>query len=157
LRKVVRAAAAATLAGSQPGAGGVEAQRQFTDHFNNQYYFYTNLLGVLIQLFLVSRLFKWIGVRRAAFVLPCIALTGYGLIGTASTGGLFGLVRAVKITENSIDYSLNKTVLAALFLPTSREAKYKAKAAIDSFFWRMGDVASAGFVLAGETLHWGVR
>ena len=37
----------------------------------------------------------------------------------------------------------------ALFLPTSREAKYKAKAAIDTFFWRVGDLAQAGVVLLG--------
>jgi AAA family ATP:ADP antiporter len=38
-------------------------------------------------------------------------------------------------------------------LPTSREAKYKAKAAIDSFFWRMGDLVSAGLVFVGSLLH----
>jgi AAA family ATP:ADP antiporter len=39
-----------------------------------------------------------------------------------------------------------------LFLPTSREAKYKAKAAIDTFFVRFGDVLSAGIVLTGTYL-----
>jgi len=33
-----------------------------------------------------------------------------------------------------------------LFLPTSREVKYKAKAAIDTFFVRMGDLLSMGLV-----------
>jgi ATP:ADP antiporter, AAA family len=37
----------------------------------------------------------------------------------------------------------------ALFLPTSREAKYKAKAAIDTFFVRGGDVVSAACVFVG--------
>ena len=157
LRKVVQAAAAATSAGSLSGDAGVKAQRIFIDHFNNQYYFYTNLLGVLIQVLLVSRVFKWIGVRGAIFILPCIALGGYGLIGAASAVGLFNLVRGVKVTENALDYSLNNTARHALFLPTSREAKYKAKAAIDSFFWRMGDLASAGFVLVGGQLAWGIR
>jgi len=35
-----------------------------------------------------------------------------------------------------------------LFLPTSREAKYKAKAAIDTFFTRFGDVMQAVVVFA---------
>jgi len=39
-------------------------------------------------------------------------------------------VRVGKILENSTDYSVQNTVRQALFLPTSREAKYKAKAAI---------------------------
>jgi AAA family ATP:ADP antiporter len=39
-----------------------------------------------------------------------------------------------------------------LWLPTSREAKYKAKQAVDSFFVRTGDVMQAGLVFAGEKL-----
>jgi AAA family ATP:ADP antiporter len=42
----------------------------------------------------------------------------------------------MKAGENANDYSTNNTVRAALFLPTSREVKYKAKAAIDTFFAR---------------------
>ena len=38
----------------------------------------------------------------------------------------------------------------ALFLPTSREAKYKAKDAIDTFSVRMGDVLPAVVVFIGS-------
>jgi len=55
-----------------------------------------------------------------------------------------------KILENSTDYSIQNTLRQALFLPTTREAKYKAKAAIDTFFTRAGDVISAGFVALGQ-------
>jgi hypothetical protein len=47
-----------------------------------------------------------------------------------------------KVLENSTDYSIQNTLRQALFLPTTREAKYKAKAAIDTFFTRAGDVVS---------------
>jgi AAA family ATP:ADP antiporter len=40
-------------------------------------------------------------------------------------------------------------VKQALFLPTSREEKYKAKAAIDTFFVRFGDTASAILIAVG--------
>jgi ATP:ADP antiporter, AAA family len=43
-----------------------------------------------------------------------------------------------------------------LFLPTSRDAKYKAKAAIDTLFVRMGDLGSTGVVFIGALLGWGV-
>ena len=59
---------------------------------------------------------------------------------------------AVKVADNSLDYSLGNTTKQALWLPTSREAKYKAKQAVDSFFVRAGDVLSAGIVFAGERL-----
>jgi ATP:ADP antiporter, AAA family len=43
-------------------------------------------------------------------------------------------------------------VRQALFLPTSREEKYKAKAAIDTFFVRAGDVLSTGLVFLSVQL-----
>ena len=39
-----------------------------------------------------------------------------------------------------------------MFLPTTREEKYKAKQAIDSFFWRAGDLFSALLVLVGVNI-----
>jgi AAA family ATP:ADP antiporter len=49
----------------------------------------------------------------------------------------------------SIDYSLSNTVRNMLFLPCTPEEKYSAKQAIDSFFFRMGDVVSAAMVFGG--------
>ena len=39
-----------------------------------------------------------------------------------------------------------------LFLPCTREEKYSAKQAIDSFFFRMGDVLSAVLVFVGTSV-----
>jgi AAA family ATP:ADP antiporter len=93
-------------------------------------------------------------VRGALFILPLIALGGYTAIALFP---LFGVVRLTKVLENSTDYSLQNTTRHALFLPTSREAKYKAKQAIDSFFVRFGDMLSAAVVFAGTTLAFTVR
>lgn len=125
------------------------AQSRFIGQFYGDYFAWVNLLGLLMQTFLVSRIFRWIGVGRALFILPAISLTGYSFLAFLP---VLGVVRAVKILENSTDYSLNNTVRHALFLPTAREAKYKAKAAIDTFFVRGGDVVSAGCVFIG--VHW---
>ena len=62
-----------------------------------------------------------------------------------------------KIFENATDYSLNNTLRQMLWLPTTREMKYKAKQAVDTFFVRMGDVVSAGGVLLATLLGLGVR
>jgi AAA family ATP:ADP antiporter len=58
-------------------------------------------------------------------------------------------VLSAKVTEKGTDYSLSNTVRNMLFLPCTREEKYSAKQAIDSFFFRMGDVVSAAIVFAG--------
>ena len=121
-------------------------KRTFIGEFYGNFYSWVNLLALLFQLFLVSRIFKYIGVRGALFILPCIALGGYGML---LAFPLLGAVRIAKVLENSTDYSIQNTARHALFLPTSREAKYKAKAAIDTFFWRAGDVLQAGVVFLG--------
>src|SRR3954467_1698301 len=59
-------------------------------------------------------------------------------------------MRWLKSADSAVDYSLGNTTKQALWLPTSREAKYKAKQAVDSFCVRAGDVLQAGVVYAGE-------
>src|SRR5438477_143282 len=62
----------------------------------------------------------------------------------------FDAIRILKIADNAIAYSLGNTTMQALWLPTSRETKYKAKQAVDSFCVRAGDVLQAGIVYTGE-------
>ncbi len=108
-----------------------------------------NLLGLVLQALVVSRIFKYIGVRGALFILPAIAATGYTAIALIPT---FFAVQWTKVFENGTDYSVQNTTKQALFLPTSREAKYKAKQAIDAFFVRFGDMLQAGVVFVGVQL-----
>ena len=54
------------------------------------------------------------------------------------------ITRGLKIFENSTGYSLQNTVQQVLFLPASRNAKYKGKAATDTFFVRVGDLGVLG-------------
>jgi AAA family ATP:ADP antiporter len=124
-------------------ASDVAGRREAIKAFYGDLFFWVNLAGFAIQAFVASRLIGRLGVGALLFALPLIALGGYGLIGVV--GGV-ALVRAVKIAENGTDYSLQNTVRQALFLPVSREAKYKAKAVIDTFFVRFGDLAAAAVV-----------
>jgi ATP:ADP antiporter, AAA family len=108
--------------------------------------FWQNVLSMVIQFFLVSRIFKYLGIGGALFVMPVISLTSYGVFAFAP---VLAFIRLAKIAENATDYSLQNTVRRALFLPTSREAKYKALQAVETFFWRAGDMLSgvATFVI----------
>jgi AAA family ATP:ADP antiporter len=124
-------------------------QKKFVGAFYGQFFSIVNLTGFLLQTFVVSRVFHFIGVRGALFILPSIALGTYSVLFTYP---LLSLVRIGKIAENSVDYSIQNTTRQALFLLTSREAKYKAKAAIDTFFMRAGDVLQAGVVWVGTSL-----
>ncbi len=126
-------------------SGGLDMQQVIHNAFMD-YQGLTNLIALLIQLFLVSRIFRWVGIGGALLFLPGIALFGYGYM---AFGVSLLLVKWVKALENGTDYSLMNTTKAALFLVTPREEKYKAKVAIDTFFVRGGDTAAALTVLVG--------
>jgi ATP:ADP antiporter, AAA family len=129
-------------------AGGVIDEQKVIGGFYGNFFTMVNLVSMLIQALVVSRVLKYFGVRTALLVLPAVALVGYTAMAFLP---FLGLIRTAKIAENSLDYSLQNTARNALYLPTNREAKYKAKQAIDTFFVRFGDVLSAGLVFAGTT------
>ncbi len=130
------------------GEAGSMTEGEFMSAYYGGFYQIVNLAGLLMQLFLVSRVVKYLGVAVSLMILPLISLGAYGLIGLYP---VLGLVRWAKTAENATDYSLNNTVRNMLFLPTTREQKYKAKQVIDSFFWRVGDMGSALLVLVGSS------
>jgi AAA family ATP:ADP antiporter len=150
LGKLVVAQAARTLA---DGTDAGLTQSQLIGIFYGDFFGWVNLVSLFIQLFVVSRVFKRVGVGGALFVLPLVAFVSYGGLVLLP---VLAAVRIGKIFENSMDYSLQNTARHALFLTTSREAKYKAKQAIDGFFWRAGDVLQAIFVFIGVRLAFGV-
>jgi ATP:ADP antiporter, AAA family len=122
------------------------ARSAYIGAYYANYYAWTNLGSFLIQAFLVSRIFKYLGVRKSLFVLPVLSLATFTSILLLP---VLSVVRDLKIVENGTNYSLQNTIRNALLLPTSREAKYKAKAAIETFCVRLGDVSQAGIIFAG--------
>ena len=135
---------ASRLAAEQAGFN----KEAFIGGFYGTFFFWVNIATICIQAFLVSRIVKYLGMAGALFALPIVALGTYGLV---AAGAGFALLRAVKMAENSTDYSVMNTAKQMLWLPTTREEKYKAKQAIDTFFVRAGDVLSAGLVFAGTS------
>jgi AAA family ATP:ADP antiporter len=113
------------------------AQDDYVSRFYSDYYGLINLISAVLQGLVVARLLVVLGVRRALFIMPLIVLGGWAALLLVTN---ISMLRIEKTAENSLDYSLQNTLRQALFLPTSPDAKYKAKAAIDTFFFRMGDV-----------------
>jgi AAA family ATP:ADP antiporter len=138
----------ATAAVASGAAGGL-SKEQIIGDFYSKYFTMVNVLGLVLQLFVVSRIVKYLGITWAVMILPMISLGAYNVL------VFFPILNAVltaKVLENSTDYSLNNTVRNMLFLPCTYEQKFSAKQAIDSFFVRMGDVLSALLVFVGTTM-----
>ena len=104
------------------------------------FYFYVNLVGVLVQMFLVSRLVAWLKLPRVFLFMPVLALCNAAIVAFIP---IVSLVKAGKTAENATDYSLNNTLRQMLWLVTSPQMKYKAKQVVDTFCVRIGDVCSA--------------
>jgi ATP:ADP antiporter, AAA family len=146
LSAIVKQAAEAQIAA---GSLAPADQGRFIGAFFADYFQLVNIIGLVLQLFFVSRLVKWLGVSFALCLLPLVALGSYG---AAMLLPSLAIVRWAKTAENAVDYSLMNTVRQMLFLPTTREEKYKAKQVIDSLVVRAGDVLAAGTVYVGTTV-----
>ena len=130
-------------------ASGVAAEADVYGRFYSGYQGTVNLVGMLLQLFVVSRVIKYLNVPAALLILPIVSLAAYSLVAFVP---LLLAVRWAKTAENASDYSLNNTVRQALFLPTTREEKYKAKQVVDSFSQRAGDVLASLTYLGGTVV-----
>ncbi len=133
----------------------VHDQQVMAGAFFASYVFWTAIVALVLQSFVVSRLVRYLGVAGAVLALPLVSLGAYASI---AVGASLVLVRLAKIAENATEYSAMNTGRQLLWLPTRREEKYKAKQATDTFFVRSGDVVSALTVFAvTAVLHLSVR
>ncbi len=130
-------------------AGGELTGGEYLGSYYASFAAVMNTVSLVIQLFITSRVVKYLGLRWGLLLLPLYSLGAYGLIAMVPT---LAVVRWSKTFENATDYSLHNTLRAMLFLPTTREQKYKAKQVTDSFSVRAGDVLAGGIVFAGTTL-----
>jgi AAA family ATP:ADP antiporter len=129
---------------AQQGITGAAAQEAFISDRTTQFYgnfqFWVNVVGLLMQSIIASRLLKYGGFGALLLMLPVVALASYSLMAIIPA---LGVIKVMKIAENATDYSINNTAKQVLWLPTTREMKYKAKAAIDTLFVRFGDGLAA--------------
>jgi AAA family ATP:ADP antiporter len=119
----------------------------FVTSFKAEYFEWVNISGVVLQLFVVSRVMSRLGVRAALLFLPGVALFEYGSYLVAPILSIFTVA---KVCESSLEYSLQNTARQALFLVSSRVEKYVGKTVIDTVVVRAGDALTALLVLAGS-------
>jgi ATP:ADP antiporter, AAA family len=97
-----------------------------------------------VQLLLTSFVMTRFGVGAALMFLPVAALLG-------SMGFLVAPVllvgSALSTCDNGFSYSINQSAKEVLYVPTTREEKYKAKAFIDMFVQRFAKALAVGVSL----------
>lgn len=111
--------------------------------FYADFYFWQNLLAATIQFFLTGRIQRRFGARVALLFLPIVGALGGSAFLLVPT---LAVIRAVKITENATDYSIQSNTREFLYLPTTKVEKYAAKNVNDTFVVRIGDLLAAGSI-----------
>lgn len=115
-------------------------------HFKTVYAF-TNTAAMLVQLFLTSVIMQRFNVGGALLVLPTAALAA-SLAFLAVP--ILWVASALNPADNAFSYSINQSAREALYVPTSRDEKYKAKAFIDMLVQRLAK-GLAVFISLGVT------
>ncbi|MCC7431174.1 hypothetical protein IT568_10050 [bacterium] len=104
----------------------------------------TNIVAMIVQLFFTSFVMNRFGVGIALLVLPVCALSGsvgFLFFPSVLTGSL------LNTADNGFSYSINQSAKETLYVPTSQDEKYKAKAFIDMFVQRFAKALAVGFSL----------
>ncbi|GAA0509930.1 MFS transporter [Pigmentiphaga sp. GD03639] len=102
----------------------------------------TQTATLAIQLVLAGHLMKRLGVAVTLALLPLT--TALGFVGLALVGSLAALI-AFEAAFRAVQRAIMRPARETLFTVLDREDKYKAKAFIDTFVYRFGDVAGAQF------------
>jgi ATP:ADP antiporter, AAA family len=118
---------------------GDEIGKQFATVFA-----FTNRFAFVVQILLTSFVMTRFGVGIALLFLPVAVLlgsVGFLILPTLWMGS------ALNTCDNGFSYSINQSAKEVLYVPTSRDEKYKAKAFIDMFVQRFAKALAVGLSL----------
>ncbi len=117
---------------------------QATQAFMTDVYLYANILAVVVQFFLVGFVLKRFGLTTALLILPLAIIAGsVGFLATSTLAAVSLLV----IFDNGLNYSIQQTGRESLYLITSPDEKYKARAFIQMFVQRLAKGVSIGTMI----------
>lgn len=100
----------------------------------------TQTATLVLQLSVTGYLMKRLGVALTLALLPLTMM--FGFIGLAAVGSLTMLI-VLEAVSKAVQRAVMRPARETLFTVVNREDKYKAKAFIDTFVYRGGDVIGA--------------
>ena len=107
-------------------------------------YMATNVVSTAVQILVTGFAMSRLGVGRTLLVLPVVVLAasaGFVALPVLWAGSL------LSVADNGLNYSINQSAREALYVPTSRAEKYRAKAFIDVFVQRSAKALAVGLGL----------
>ncbi len=107
-------------------------------------YALTNSVALVVQLLFTSFVMTRFGVGVALLVLPLAALGGSGVFLAMP---ILWVGSFLNTADNAFSYSINQSAKEALYVPTTKDEKYKAKAFIDMFVQRFAKAVAVAVSL----------
>jgi AAA family ATP:ADP antiporter len=131
-----------SAAESLEGAGGTQA-------FFGRIGTIIGVISVFTQLVLVSFIVRTFGITTALLVLPAAMAAASGIYFVTP---VLTTAALLTISDNSFNYSINQTARETLYVPTSDDVKYKARAFINMLVQRIGKGAAILMALGFGTM-----
>ncbi|MCY3019741.1 MAG: hypothetical protein NTW87_12020 [Planctomycetota bacterium] len=133
----------------------VITNRDEKTRFLSSLYVWVNVLALGVQLLLTGPVHRRFGPVVGLICLPLVVAAA--AVTVLLTRALAPLA-CIFVVSSALAYSINQVSKEVLYIPTTSDVKYKAKAAIDIFVFRLGDALGAVFLLGmTQTLGWPVR
>ena len=114
-----------------------------------------NAVTLVLQTGVTGRLLARLGVTGTLTLLPALSVVGFLTLGMAPT---LAVLVAFQVARRATNFAIARPAREVLYIPLTREDKYKAKNFLDTAVYRLGDQAGAwadaglaalGFGIAG--------
>ena len=120
---------------------------------------YTQVITLIIELFLTGKVLRWLGVGIALALLPLVVMGGLAALALLPA---LSTIMIIEVVRKATNYSLAKPARESLFTVVTPAEKYQAKSFLDTVLYRASDQFSIwilaffadGMNLPLETVIW---
>lgn len=111
--------------------------------YTGQFGAYVGALALVSILFGVGNLGRKIGLMFSLMIMPLLMMVNLGVMTVSST---LNVAFWVLVLSRGLNYAFGQPAKEQLYIPTSRDAKYKSKAWIDTFGSRFSKASGSGIM-----------
>ena len=95
-----------------------------------------NVITLVGQIWLFSRLMRWLGMARMLALIPALSVIGFAALAAAPT---IAVLVGFNVLRRAGNFAVARPTREVLYTVLPREDKYKAKSFVDTFVYRLGD------------------
>jgi len=113
------------------------------------YAVYVNLVSFLCLFFGISNIQRYLGIKVSLVIMPFLLM---GMMMLFLFFGNLSVLFWIMVTVKAINYALNGPTMKQLYVPTTKDVKYKSQAWIETFGSRGSKASGSGFNIISKKL-----